>query len=293
MSKYKLLLCILFPFLISCSQIENNSQSPITVTSQTPVSIEASATVQPIHTVTSTPVFNGLGILLTSNPDNQSVFSLLENPLCKLPCWWTIIPGETTWNDTKKVLQLLNETPTLYEKDEDYSAYDVTYYVSENSHFINLRLHINKNIVEYISINNFIDQADINSRFKMYSPKNIVEEYGVPSRIYLRTYINNKSYSMSLFYDEKSFLITYAGTITNVGYQNRICFNTINDDIKGIGINLQSSKLETLIDFYPKEKKIFDIERYSWVPVFEVTGLTVAEFSKLILENEDICFEVK
>src|SRR5690606_35722779 len=136
-------------FLISCAQPMMITQPAILTPMN--IEIESTQTVQPLQTITSTSAFNNFEILLSSIPDSQRLFSLIESPLCRLPCWWTITPGETDWNYAKRVLQLVGETPILYEKNKEYSSYDVIYYFPESIYFLNLRLHADKNIVDFIT----------------------------------------------------------------------------------------------------------------------------------------------
>src|SRR5688572_27007039 len=55
----------------------------------------------PVNTATLQPT------LMPQERENYVRESFSSSSNCKLPCWWGITPGETTWKDTEELLHYL------------------------------------------------------------------------------------------------------------------------------------------------------------------------------------------
>lgn len=165
--------------------------------------------VSPTVTISSSPtqlpsqVFHTPLPTLTNDRAKELVRELLENNAgCRLPCWWGITPGKTTWVDARHFLEsfalYIGETGGVrIPLPDPYS--DATYL--EHGYFIN------NGIVEYIHIFNF------NLAPNYYLPK-FLELYGQPDEIYVRTFakaeMGIQNYTVDLFYQNLGILIEYS-----------------------------------------------------------------------------------
>ena len=146
--------------------------------------------------------------VLPTDEAPKMVQELLENNAgCRLPCWWGIVPGKTTWVEARHFLEsfavYIGETGGVrVPLPSPYS--DATY--MEQGYFIN------NGIVENIRIYNF------NLAPNYYLPK-FLENYGQPSEVWIQTFsqeeIGQWNFTYYLFYIDKGILIEY-GLATSI-----------------------------------------------------------------------------
>ena len=119
----KLQVIILFVFLVSCSS--NQTASPTAIPEILPVtgSLTTETVAPPTETLTPTltaaPIFTSaptLEPLPTFFPDDgmEKLQSWLQGTFdCLLPCWGGIIPGKTTWQEAKQLLEQMTGFSTV------------------------------------------------------------------------------------------------------------------------------------------------------------------------------------
>lgn len=149
-----------------------------------------------------------------------------NNGGCKFPCWWGIIPGETTWEDTYRLLMPLTDYEGLLnaniyisnvESDDSFSA---GFGFTAGNGKIDQGYIIQNNIVEYIGI-----RGD----FERYTVPELISSYGKPDEILIGTYnygSNNKpQFDMLLVYFGKGILAYFSGPDGQIiGKNVNICF---------------------------------------------------------------------
>lgn len=105
------------------------------------------------------------------------VQELLENNGgCKLPCWWGITPGKTTWAEARIFLE--GFSVYVGETGEVQIPLPTPY---SNATYMDHGYSIKNGIVDHIDIYNF------NLAPNYYLPK-FLETYGQPTEIWMRTY---------------------------------------------------------------------------------------------------------
>jgi hypothetical protein len=178
--------------LISCSNFEGQGV------------IEPSITVSPSQTLSITKTPNvGTSLPVLSNDEAKKLVQelLVDNAGCRLPCWWGIAPGKTTWVEARHFLEsfavYIGETGGVrVPLPSPYS--DATY--MDHGYFIN------NGIVENIHIYNF------NLAPNYYLPK-FLENYGQPSEVWIQTFsqeeIGQWNFTFYLFYIERGILVEY------------------------------------------------------------------------------------
>jgi hypothetical protein len=96
---------------------------------------------------------------LDSEEAQKLVQKLLENNGgCKLPCWWGITPGKTTWAEARQILEKTSLSIGGQELGEKFSV-NVHAYLPYPYNFANYMEHsyyIKNGIVDYISVYNLI-----------------------------------------------------------------------------------------------------------------------------------------
>jgi hypothetical protein len=177
----------------------------------TPTGVEKPPTILPSEPIIPTTLPLSLSSPAESTPlpilspdeAREMVKELLENNAgCKLPCWWGITPGKTTWLEARNFLEsfavYVGETGGVrVPLPSPYS--NATY--MEHGYFIR------NGIVEYIRVFNF------NLAPNYYLPK-FLETYGVPEEIYIRTFAQEEmgiqNFTVDLFYQNLGVLIEYS-----------------------------------------------------------------------------------
>ncbi len=198
------------------------------------------------------------------------VQELLENNNgCRLPCWWGITPGKTSWTEARSFLQsfaiYIGETGGVrVPLPSPYS----------NADYMEQEYFIKDGIVDYIRIFNF------NLAPKYFLP-NFLKAYGQPSEIWIRTFAKEdlgiQNFVVDLFYQAKGILIEYSSgdplTETDGKLQN--CF------IKNMDspfIYLWSPEKQSL-SFQEAKQKFLDTRNLPEpLPLETATGMDIKTF---------------
>ena len=182
---YRCLLYFLAVFLVGCCDAANRSVAyPATQTSKTVIS----STPFPIINTpigTTTPLADKL--VPTTPPDKAYVQLqdiLKSNAGCRLPCWWGITPGKTSWKDASHFLDAF----TTIDQDEMNQKNPVRDYA-----YVYIRLPLLPEqgtlVHDYIVKDNTV--IEISAFVYDWSPflylNNVLTEYGLPDEIFVRT----------------------------------------------------------------------------------------------------------
>lgn len=129
---------------------------------------------------------------------------LSNNGGCRLPCWWGITPGRTTWQEARSFLETMSPEIIVLRD----GAYGITYE--------NLPLSLSDSGVGGATVH--VDQGIVQTiRTAVYYPlEQVLQEYGKPNEIwvYADTQTINRyiPYTIALFYQDHGFLAVYEGT---------------------------------------------------------------------------------
>ena len=165
----------------------------------------------PTYTVTSTPTD------LPTLPPEQAKAMILEllqtNSGCQLPCWWGITPGETTWEQTLRIVSPIASVISINEKEGELSAT-----VSFNNHPegidpFTFDITIKDGIVQDLSIS-----SDGPGGIPFYSLSDVLDTNGKPKEVWVYAYSpwacdysnGQRLLWVSLFYPENGIFANYA-----------------------------------------------------------------------------------
>jgi hypothetical protein len=180
--------------------VQLNSITPQTIptSNKTPL---VTPTAQKIIPGTTATFFNPTATLLsptyaptmTDGERTAAILGLLkENAGCKLPCWWGFVPGITHWQDANLLFQGMGKTPEYYKSSyylqldipEHYLYFGQTYYTQDDLiNFIYIGADTSKN--GHFIYGDPVFEED----FQNYLLPNILEQYGAPDEILLRTFL--------------------------------------------------------------------------------------------------------
>lgn len=228
---------------MSCSSAHREDQksagqtrSPIAQQKATPT-FETQVTLipsnSPITTLLSTRAPNPTPNLpwtplptLDKESSSRKITELLEtNDGCQLPCFWGIVPGQTTWQDARQKLEtfaseikLDGSAGNITYNGNDYfmEYYQVKYKVPGTTSNGNLRFLIWDSIVTRISV-------DREATTRRYTLSELLTQYKKPSRIFVHAQYDAPEspvpFDLILYYPEQRFLAAYLlGAVRDQGY---------------------------------------------------------------------------
>ena len=324
---------LIFLSIISISCVNNNSTiitkpSAITATSNLLVGeITTSPTISnikhpsstltpffPIRSETASITSTSPHLIATQSPrmeptltyDRQTDFisSMLEtNGECELPCFWGIIPGETSWRDVQKMITHLGFSYFESQRGKD-SFIDFEYRDKQNDLIYGVLMHVSNGIVDII-INDITIRKEslLFTNYKeIFSLRSILLSQGIPDRIWMSLNVGGEisdplitDNQIYLFYDRRGILINYFGEAKKLNDAYQSCPNLYdkeNHDSIWSSMFLQSPQsnlpLEDIVGLWqlsgePVKPITLSIE--------EATQLSILDFYDLITQNGDAaCF---
>ena len=144
----------------------------------------------------------------------------MNNAGCLLPCWWGIVPGQTTWLDAKKsIMMLVNRiVPVYYES--NFVGAEIDFPNVETTNPLHLVIAVESGVVQFI----VSDVVSVSS----YSLSAILTTYGQPSEVWLRSqsYTNPETgtlwVSIYLWYPVYGFILGYSQPYSNMANDGTI-----------------------------------------------------------------------
>jgi len=193
--------------------------------------IQAASTLpQPIWTTQPT---------LTGNEAIKAVKTMIAtNGDCKLPCWWGIVPGETSWENALFLLsrfspQIRNSDPAIVSIDggntyHNNVAYSINYKVPDNRIGYGASIVVSDDVVSMIKVGD-------ESTGEIFTIPNILSVYGEPENIFIETYDNTPTgilpFYVILFYPQYRFTAVFESWGSKVGEMIRMCYQPLTPTI--------------------------------------------------------------
>jgi hypothetical protein len=258
----------------------------------TPTSTQSSISPTPTQPITST-IPNQTPTLTDSEREKYIMDLFKPNAECGLPCWWGIVPGETTSNETLQFLNEIGESAALIPQSDGTVVYDAGGFDLEKMKIYNhVSFYEKSGLIDAISIRS--EGHNLEGFLQVWDPyklKQIVQKYGKPSRIWINSsysYGNSKrrGYDLLIFYDNYGILIAYSGIVKfDPIYHFCPWFDQV-EDIQTIKMYLQSPEnplaLERLTNYLINPEYTVPIEN---------GGLTVDDLYSIFIEEEQPCFD--
>ncbi len=229
---------------------------------------------------------------------------LSNNGGCSLPCWWGIIPGQTTWGDAEKTIHRLGGV--LVAVFPGYES-ETTVYGVGGLDLIDITGKPISNDVSFEEKNETVYATHVTSEghdypvefqsvWQNYSPQKIVAAYGMPDRILLNAVTSYEiygGYHLWFFYDKLGFSIRYSGGFSATPIFH-ICLGI--KTTSKIDLNLQSPEnslpLERFDVILEDIRLGTDTGKLRVVQSLkDATGLNDIEIYNTFIENEEACFD--
>jgi hypothetical protein len=242
--------------------------------------------VAPISTSTNTPIATTTPTLpLTLEPEQvkETIRTLLQEPVdCAAPCFWGIMPGQTTFEEATNIFIHLGLGLQGTTKLDGKDFYDVNYNLHDGIE-ISPVIALQNNVVKSLDVGiNDTSPEGSPRKWSAYSPETLIERYGLPSQVdfFLGRVAPTPIHSMVLYFENVDLIVEYGGTnILNVsrGAQLEICPLTNKVDFIKLWMGDDPQ--------YPP---------YPGVPLEDATSLTMEEFSYLMIGDPiKACFNLK
>ena len=251
------------------------AETPLPTASQTPTS---AATWTPLPTLSEEDKIDIIRILIKTNG------------WCRFPCWWGITPGKTTWQEAKQFLGTFSNK--IIEDYEQEILDDAAYPIGYHDILVQVPNEGRETYIRFIEKDGVVVQIGVPQLYKdstFYPPNRILQEYGRPDEVFLRSHIasyaGDWSLALHLVYQEKSFEATYL--IIDAVNQDGIIKGCLGKDGANFRLYLPeyTIKIEDIYDIHSKVTIIvLDLE--------EATGMDVQSFYETYSNPEDpLCLE--
>lgn len=206
---------------ISCRGPQTANPSAVVITYPTSTRTSAPSTSTPTHTPsptqtqtltpTRTPTITWTP-LPTIQPDERldTMLDLLyTNANCQLPCWWGIIPGETSWASARRFLQTFDPHVFVggeYDLDEGFVVI-ANIFVPEEIYSVRMGqyFHVNNDEIKVMEISL--------GKIPTFNLPTVLNDYGRPDEVWLHTIPEeiqgDLPFSIVLYYGQLGIAITY------------------------------------------------------------------------------------
>lgn len=206
------------------------THSPLTPTSAIVPTMHPSATPSPSGTTAFLPQPTATATLtpMPTLPPEEAETLILEllknNAECSLPCWWGLLPGETSWGEAQNFL-------ATFASEIDRSGpfnqplYTVYVPVSEEvdpSARLVYVFRVHDGVIEMIRVVFPLDYV------QGHTLSEILNTYNKPEEIWLRTFDRSRDmtlpFDLVLFYPQQGFMIRFRDNAELDGETVRGCF---------------------------------------------------------------------
>jgi len=192
------------------SPIPTTISSPLTLPSQSPTSLTSNE--QPA--ITFGPTITRIP-LNTLEPEEAEIVirRLMQEPVdCAAPCFWGIVPGQTTLDQANDIFSHLGlQTASSTSKGKLFSGIHFTF---ASGLSLRVTLAYQDMVVENIQLKIIPEkqEAGAEREWAAYSLEPLIERYGSPSRVdFTADWGPGPFFSMQIYFDNVDMIVQYAG----------------------------------------------------------------------------------
>lgn len=227
---------------------------------------------------------------LSSDQTEKFLTNLIQKPdNCKLPCWWGTTPGITTWQEANDFLFHIGDK--ILDPAQSHETVDLTF--DDLQLYQTLMIDRNSDTISKImfSVEGFYNPKGFQSVWDSYSLKNILSQYGKPSRVLIHSSTvelppdNKIAYQLYVFYDQEGFLIRYGSVGLIQNSKIHICPQfSGQDDLWTLDFYLQDPSstvpLEHMVDGYEADMaESRSLEDATGLSIDQLMGLARGDFT--------------
>jgi hypothetical protein len=282
--------------------------TPSMTSTFTPTSLPSFTPMTPSPTLTYTPIPSTPTQTLTPAPTLTEVQRrayfielLRDNAGCKLPCWWGITPGVSTWEELRTLINFSGFSRS-YDPLSNGAIYHGTGYYWDTPFITNdIGFYDVIGVIEAIDVHavGYEDKNAFRTLWNNYSPDQIMTTYGQPTEVYVAVGVGQGEIAepasdVILKYNDE-FMIMYSVRPIEVSDQDepmyRICPSW--QDItwgSRLDIFIISANYSISLEEYVELISSINLEPY--IPIEEAAGISAQEFYNSFLPgNGPACFD--
>lgn len=225
------------------------------------------------------------------------------NSGCRLPCFWGIMPGVTTWETAETFLQTIGATIGNIETSPGINYHSVIFENETLTTGDSFGFYETMGIVDSILASGNLygstrNVEDFVFLWNSYAPREIVNQYGIPSRVLLSSVFaigygntGRQGYILWIFYDHLGFMIRYDGTVADLPVYH-ICPQFQEDgNITRIDLALQDPLDTSPLEIHDSILTNSTVPRII-LPIEDAARINMEEFYNLFArENNQPCFD--
>jgi hypothetical protein len=262
--------CVSTDSVLTPTWTEAQSPSPTFIPPTTKPTLQLTRTTSPTLPATLEP-----------QQAKETIKTLFQDPVdCEAPCFWGIVPGQTTLDEAKNIFTHLGsqiKSTTLDNKEFYGIAYDL-----DNGLSIIVTLTVQDEVVTdmRVYITPETQKTGVPREWSAYSPETLIKRYGLPSRVGFSVDWGPRTFfDMVMYFDELDLIVEYAGNniISGTNESPGVC--PLTDQFDSVRVWMGKDPQ------YPPQNAI---------PLEKATSMTMEEFSKLMTgDPSKACFNLK
>ena len=253
--------------------------------SATPIPIavpRATATRTPAATSTVTPT--RVPTLALEQAQAVVLELLRTNGNCELPCWWGLVPGQTTWDEVLALLEPIASRIAQYGLADvapnRAEVFFLTLPKEVSSPYIELDFAMQNGVVQRIQVSGF--------KSPDYQLPQLLSAYGQPSEVWIHTEGFSpeayRSFGLVLLYTQRSILVSYST-------EGELADSTIQGCFQG-NPSLWLWHGDRLLTFTEAvELFSWDVQNVLYLPLSDATGMTVDMFYQSFKDEQVVCLQ--
>jgi hypothetical protein len=264
----------------------------LTAASPTPTFTQ---TLTPTITFTPPPSRIPLPTLVDQNSFLDFI-SFTENSICNFPCWASIVPGQTNWDEAVFALRPMQSVADLdiltNEESTFGKANGITWYLYGGTFRVDGHFLTEKNTsLIRLSFESFSEgipsySIPLPKRFNLQS---VLTEYGAPAMVFIYTFIHDEQgplpFQVVLIYPENQFYIEYHRDAKLNGSNVVAC-----DADFYLKLTVVDNKEKLIsIDSIKNTTEAQDLGLQNMKPVEEVLGISPEKFHEIYSASTTEC----
>lgn len=197
--------------MVACTRNSNTGPSETETSLTSPVAtLTEIATIVPSPTMTATrePTLTAIPTLAQEEAQLRILELLETNGGCRLPCFWGIVPGETTWQEAYNFLDSFSTQIISTTRSERWvprsEAFGFLYTVPTTISLrqdMHLEYRASKGVVDFIRADATIDVSEL------------LSNYGEPGEVWIRAlnygFSSQLEFFVGIYYPEKHILAVF------------------------------------------------------------------------------------
>lgn len=267
----------------------DNTQTPKFTPTNSEKTIRASPTAPPTHQPTPTATLTPPATLEPEQAE-AAIKKLLQEPECPAPCFWGIIPGQTTFEDATSIFNHLGLQLEQTNTRDNKEFYEGGYEFADG---LSVAVVLGIQDERVTKVNVYIDPETPEDpttprEWSAYSLETLISKYGTPSKVEIFGSTShepeaelNLAYGLIMYFDAVDLIIQYYSAY------DYVTIDPTTDLVRVCPLTDQFQSVRIWPGKNPEHPPL------PAMPLEEITSMTLEEFSELMTgEADNACFDL-